>query len=114
MKPDILALMCDPTTHERLEVTTAPDARGRLQECLVSLPTGRRFPIREGIPIFLHEGDISGANQRYQKMYDLFAPFYDFSTWLYAHWKGIRVEACVREYLAAEAGHEAQTSARGI
>ncbi len=98
MKSDILALICDPTTRDGLEIKTESDADGRLQELLVNPRTGQRFPIRDGIPIFL-EGEATGSNKKYQAMYDRFAPFYDFSTWLYSRWKGMSVEARLREYL---------------
>ncbi len=99
MKTDNLALICDPTNHDALEIKTGPDTRGRLREFLVNPKTGQRFPIRDGIPIFLREGEVSGANHKYQAMYDRFAPFYDFSTWLYSRLKGMTVEARLREYL---------------
>ncbi len=99
MKPDIFSLICDPTTRDALEIKTQSDARGRPREFLVNPKTDRRFPIRDGIPIFLLEGEVSGSNQRYQAMYDRFARFYDFSTWLYSRWKGMSVEARLREYL---------------
>lgn len=98
MESDTLALICDPATHDALVTKTELDARGRAQEFLVNPKTGRRFAIRDGIPILL-EAEVSGANQRYQAMYDRFAPFYDFSTWLYSRWKGMTVEARLREYL---------------
>ncbi len=53
MKPDILALICDPITRDALEIKTEPDAQGHPQEVLFNPKTGRRFPIRDGIPIFL-------------------------------------------------------------
>ncbi len=99
MKPDILALLCDPSTHHALEFQSGCDARGSLQEELVNQTTGRRFPFRDGIPLFIEEHDISGSNQRYQRLYDRFARFYDFSTWLYSRWKGMSVESRLREYL---------------
>jgi ubiquinone/menaquinone biosynthesis C-methylase UbiE len=99
MKPDILALICDPTTHDPLELRTETDTRGRPRESLVNPQTGQAYPIRDGIPTFLIEGEVTGSNQRYQAMYDRFAPFYDFSTWAYSVWKGINVEAQLREYL---------------
>jgi len=62
--------------------------------------TGRRYFIREGIPVFLLESEISGSNRKnIQAMYDRMARFYDFSTWLYSRWKGMSVEARLREYL---------------
>jgi ubiquinone/menaquinone biosynthesis C-methylase UbiE len=98
MKPDVLALICDPTTREELELKTEPDERNRPQEFLVNPKTGRRFPIRDDIPIFL-EGEVSGSNKRYQGLYNRIAPFYDLSTWMYSHWKGMSVEKRLREYL---------------
>lgn len=99
MKSEFLELLCDPTTHDPLEIKTETDPRGRLQEFIFSPRTGQRFPIRDGIPIFLCEDEVFGSNQRYQKMYDRFAPFYDFSTWMYSKWKGVNVEIRLREYL---------------
>lgn len=99
MKSGILSLICDPTSHDELEIKTEYNARGRLQEFLINPKTGQCFPIRDNIPVFLFDGDVSGSNQRYQAMYDRFAPFYDFSTWLYSRWKGMSVEARLREYL---------------
>jgi hypothetical protein len=51
------------------------------------------------VTTFLLEGEVSGSNQRYQAMCDRFAPFYDFSTWLYSRWKGMSVEGRLRGYL---------------
>lgn len=99
MKADILPLICDPNTHDALELRTEGDSHSRPQEFLVNPRTGQRFPLRDGIPIFLRQGEVSGSNRRYQKMYDRFAPFYDLSTWLYSRWKGMRVETRLREYL---------------
>jgi ubiquinone/menaquinone biosynthesis C-methylase UbiE len=99
MKSDILTLICDPTTRDVLEIKTESDARGLLQEFLVNPKSGRQFPIRDGIPIFLIEGEVSGSNQRYRVMYNHYAPFYDFSTWAYSRWKGMSVETRLREYL---------------
>jgi len=98
MKPDILALMCDPITRDALEIKTGPDAQGHPQEVLVNPKTGRRFPVRDSIPIFL-EGEVIGSNKRYQGLYNRIAPLYDLSTWMYSRWKGMSVEARLREYL---------------
>ncbi len=99
MKSDILTLICDPITHDLLELKAEPDAYGCFREFFVNPKTGQYFPIRDGIPIFIREDEVSGLNQKYQKMYDRFAPFYDSSTWLYSWWKGMSVEARLREYL---------------
>ena len=99
MKPDLLSVLCDPSTHDPLDLATGLGPGGRAREFLVNPRTGRRFPVRDGIPVFLSEGDVSGPNRKYQSMYDRFAPFYDLSTWLYSRWKGMSVEARLREYL---------------
>jgi ubiquinone/menaquinone biosynthesis C-methylase UbiE len=99
MKTDVLSLVRDPETHDALEVKTEPDGRGRPREFLVNPKTGRRYFVREGIPVFLREGAITGSNRKYQVLYDRMARFYDFSTWMYSRWKGMRVEARLREYL---------------
>ncbi len=99
MKSDILSVIGDPATHEALEFHAESGARGRRREFFINPRTGRQFPVREGIPIFLLENEVSGSNRRYQTLYDRMARFYDFSTWLYARWKGKSVEARLREYL---------------
>lgn len=99
MKPDILTLLCDPITHDPLAIKTESNGSGHLQEFLVNPKTNQRFPIRDDIPIFLKDADISGSNKRYQAMYNRIAPLYDFSTWAYSRWKHMSVEARLREYL---------------
>jgi ubiquinone/menaquinone biosynthesis C-methylase UbiE len=98
MTDDLLSVLCDPLTHDHLERPASP-AGPKDDECLVNPATGQRFPVRAGIPVFLGETDVSGSNGKYQRLYDRFAPFYDFSTWLYARWKGMDVETRLREYL---------------
>jgi uncharacterized protein YbaR (Trm112 family) len=99
MKPSILGVVCDPITRDPLEIEIAIDSQGRKQESLVNRKTGKSFPIRNGIPIFLENDAITGSNKKYQSMYDRFAPLYDFSTWAYSNWKGMNVETRLREYL---------------
>ncbi len=50
----------------------------------VSVGSGRKFPIRDGIPVFLNPSDLPGLNKRYQTFYDRVAPVYDYATKLYA------------------------------
>jgi len=99
MNSDILEILRDPTTHDMLENKTEADTHGHFREFLFNPRTGQRFPIRSGIPIFLLDGEVSGSNRRYQKMYDRSALFYDFSTWAYSFWKRTSVESRLREYL---------------
>jgi len=99
MQSEILSLICDPATKDVLELKTGSDARGRILEYLINPKTGQRFTVREGIPVFLQESEISGSNRRYQGLYDRIARFYDFSTWAYSRWKRMSVETRLREYL---------------
>ena len=99
MKPENLSLLCDPVSHDPLELESDLNAKGHPQKRLVNRKTGQWYLIREGIPVFIRPDQVSGANRRYQSMYDRIAPLYDFSTWLYSRWKGMSVEARLREYL---------------
>ncbi len=72
MEPSSLALLCDPETHEALEFQA---------DALFNLRSGKRYPVRDGIPDFA--GAISGQNRRYQALYDRIARFYDLSEKLY-------------------------------
>lgn len=66
ISPLTLALLRDPHTHDPLELQ--PD-------CLLNPATGARYPIREGIPVFVSEP--SGRNRKYQELYDRLAALYD-------------------------------------
>jgi len=77
MDAQVLTLLCDPETHEALELQ--PDA-------LVNVRSGKRYPIRDGIPDFLDS--VSGQNKKYQELYDRIAAFYDLSEKLYRWVKG--------------------------
>jgi len=51
------------------------------EDALLNPESGARYPIRDGIPIFLKE--VTGANSKYQRMYDRLAPGYDIAERLY-------------------------------
>ena len=72
MNPECLPLLCDPDTHAPLTMA---------QDALLNPESGARYPIRDGIPIFLKE--VTGANSKYQRMYDRLAPGYDIAERLY-------------------------------
>jgi ubiquinone/menaquinone biosynthesis C-methylase UbiE len=72
MNPQTLDLLCDPDTHLPLESAV---------DWLVNPASGRRYPIRDGIPVFLQ--DVTGPNRKYQTMYDRLAPGYDIAERLY-------------------------------
>jgi len=70
-----LAVLRDPGALDPLELR---------EDCLVNAVSGARYPIREGIPVFVTE--TTGQNRRYQQMYDRLAALYDpvlaISRWL--------------------------------
>lgn len=99
MKPDVLAILCDPVTHEPLAFRTVPGRDGTFDEFLVNERSGTQYPIRDGIPVFVRPDDVAGLNFKYQTLYNRIARFYDLSTWLYARFKGISEESRLREYL---------------
>ena len=94
MTPESLPLLQDPASGEGLGLVTEAG-----ESFLVAAASGRRFPVRHGIPNFLEEADLAGPNRRYQQLYDRMAAFYDASTWIYALWKRSGEEARRREYL---------------
>ena len=53
----ILPLLCDPDTHDALELDTG---------ALLNSKSGRRYAIRDGIPVFFEA--LSGSNKKYQEL----------------------------------------------
>lgn len=76
MDPGIVSLLCDPVTHTPVQLDPESDS-------LISAYTGRRYPLRNGIPVFLAPIDVTGPNRKYQTMYDRFAPGYDLVERIY-------------------------------
>ena len=74
MEEHVLSLLCDPDTRFGLE---------RAGTNLRNTATGRIYPIRDGIPLFV--STVTGSNLKYQTLYDRIAPGYDLAERLY-HW----------------------------
>lgn len=72
MNESTLSLLCDPETHDALELNSG---------VLLNQRSGRRYPIRDGIPVFFEA--LSRSNQEHQKLYDRIARFYDPAEALY-------------------------------
>jgi ubiquinone/menaquinone biosynthesis C-methylase UbiE len=70
-KPETVALLRSPYTGEALHVASE-DGR----EALVSR-SGERFPVRNGIPVFLEAEKLTGSNQKYNRLYETIGGFYD-------------------------------------
>ena len=103
MKPETVSLLCVPETHEPLTLARDPVPGGHHADVLVGVQTGRRFDIKEGIPILLDETPISGLNLRYQGFYNRIAGLYDPAIRLFATVVG-RKEGDFRKQYLSELG----------
>jgi ubiquinone/menaquinone biosynthesis C-methylase UbiE len=74
MEDSVLSVLCDPDTRYGLE-------KAGLN--LRNIATGRIYPIRDDIPLFV--STVTGSNFKYQVLYDRIAPGYDLAEHLY-HW----------------------------
>jgi ubiquinone/menaquinone biosynthesis C-methylase UbiE len=77
MRTETLAILCSPLEHALLELTTDATVNGEAQQFLVNHEHGLKFPIRDGIPLFVEPHQITGINNRFRRIYDGWAPFYD-------------------------------------
>lgn len=71
---DALQILCDPKTYQSL---TEHDGN------LVSENKKITYPIVDGIPVFLKEGDVTGYNKKYQNFYDKVGRFTGSVFWFF-------------------------------
>ena len=69
--PETVAALRSPFSGEPLQAV-----RERNREALASA-LGERFPIRDGIPVFLRPEDLTGLNLKYNHLYETIGGFYD-------------------------------------
>ncbi len=93
MAADSYALLREPDTKESLKYV---NENGK--ERLIS-PSQRSYEIKDGVVRFLENDQLTGNNQRYQKLYDSLAPIYDITTRIYAFLKDGSLEQRVRQYM---------------
>ncbi len=72
MESEVLSLLCDPDTRYDFELEGST---------LRNTATGRVYPIRDGIPLFV--STLTGPNLKYQAFYDRIAPGYDLAEAFY-------------------------------
>ncbi len=72
MENEVLSLLCDPDTRYSFELEA---------NSLRNTATGRVYPIRDGIPLFV--STVTGSNLKYKNFYDRIAPGYDLAERLY-------------------------------
>jgi ubiquinone/menaquinone biosynthesis C-methylase UbiE len=73
MEADVLSMLCDPDTRYPFELDG---------NTLRNTATGRIYPIRDGIPLFV--STVTGPNLKYQAMYNRIAPGYDLAERIYS------------------------------
>jgi ubiquinone/menaquinone biosynthesis C-methylase UbiE/uncharacterized protein YbaR (Trm112 family) len=73
------ALLCDPVTKEALEPAVDGGA-----DFLVNRRTGKRYPVRDGITVFVEAKELGGRNRQFRQLYDRVAIFYDVQSHIYA------------------------------
>jgi ubiquinone/menaquinone biosynthesis C-methylase UbiE len=93
-RQDTVAHLQSPFTAEPLHVVN----EGR-QEALVS-SSNERFPIRNGIPIFLKPEDLTGDNGKYNHLYETIGGFYDDTQRVFCALKGFDRESYFRSYMS--------------
>jgi ubiquinone/menaquinone biosynthesis C-methylase UbiE len=74
MESEVLSLLCDPDTRYEFELEGST---------LRNTATGRVYPIRDGIPLFV--STLTGSNLKYQSLYDRIALGYDLAETL-SYW----------------------------
>ncbi len=92
-RADTIALLRSPASGEPLHVV-----REHGREELASA-TGERFPIRASIPDFRTAEDLSGANGKYNRLYETIGGFYDDTQRVATALAGMDREEYVRSYL---------------
>jgi ubiquinone/menaquinone biosynthesis C-methylase UbiE len=95
MDPETAALLRDPLTKEPLELVQEAH-----RQFLLNPRSGRRFLIRDGIPVFVESGELEGRNRQFRKLYDRVAIFYDVQSHIYAFLSGQKLRALRAGFLA--------------
>lgn len=95
MDPETAVLLRDPLTKEPLELV-----REATRQYFLNRRSGRRFLVRDGIPIFVERGELEGRNRQFRQLYDRVAIFYDVQSHIYAFLSGQRLGALRRGFLS--------------
>ncbi len=93
-RPQTVALLRSPFTGDPLHVVAE---KGR--EALVS-SSGERFPVRDGIPVFLRPEDLSGDNGKYNRLYETIGGFYDDTQRVVAAFRGLDIDSYFENYMS--------------
>lgn len=92
-RPEGVARLQSPFTGDPLHVVSA---QGR--EALVS-SSGERFPVRNGIPVFLKPEDLTGDNGKYNRLYETIGGFYDDTQRFFGAFRGLDLDSYFENYM---------------
>jgi ubiquinone/menaquinone biosynthesis C-methylase UbiE len=92
-KTGTVALLRSPYTGDLLHVVSEDG-----HEALVS-QSGERFPVRNGIPVFLEPEKLTGLNHKYNRLYEIIGGFYDDIQRMACALRGVSVEKYLGTYL---------------
>ncbi len=93
-RPEVVALLQSPFSDSPLHVVS----EGR-QEALVS-QSGERFPVRDGIPVFLKQEDLTGDNGKYNHLYETIGGFYDDTQRFFCAFRGVELDSYFLNYMS--------------
>jgi ubiquinone/menaquinone biosynthesis C-methylase UbiE/uncharacterized membrane protein YhaH (DUF805 family) len=91
-RPQMVALQ-SPFTRNPLHVVSEKGV-----EALVS-DSGERFPIRNGIPVFLTPEDLTGDNGKYNHLYETIGGFYDDVQRVVGAFRGLELDSYFENYM---------------
>jgi ubiquinone/menaquinone biosynthesis C-methylase UbiE len=93
-RPQAVALLQSPFTRSPLHVVSEKGV-----EALVS-DSGERFPIRNGIPVFLTPEDLTGDNGKYNHLYETIGGFYDDVQRGVGAFRGLELDSYFENYMS--------------
>lgn len=99
MRTETLEILRSPLERAPLELTTEVAAAGEIRQFLTNPRHGLKFPIRDGIPIFVEAHEITGLNRKFRGIYDGWAPFYDLLSRVGLYILGISEKRLRREFV---------------
>jgi ubiquinone/menaquinone biosynthesis C-methylase UbiE len=92
-RPETLAILQSPATGEPLQLV-----RGEHGQALASAD-GERYPVRHGMPDMRRPEDLTGANEKYNHLYEFIGGFYDDTQRVACALAGFVRDAYVMSYL---------------
>ena len=99
MLAETLEILRSPLERVPLELTTEVTPAGEIRQFLTNPRHGLKFPIRDGIPIFVEAHEITGLNRKFRGIYDGWAPFYDLLSRVGLYILGISEKRLRREFV---------------